>query len=265
MRMLRTPSLVLLALLAAAAAAPAPARAQATGSEKGDAAARTARREFQRAEAAFNLGKFEHALAAYEAAYQAKPLPGLLFNIAQCHRNMGNSDRALFFYRRYLAIDPNSPNRATVEELIAETERRRERASDATSPPSVVPPPADTGQAVAPPPVSAPPIAPSPSPVAPPSAVEPPGKAAPAEAAIAKAVEPPLAAGATEVIEPPAPAFVQPTPQPSGEAPATRRRWWIWATVAGVAVAGAATAIAISTGRQDASRPSGGLGVIDWR
>ena len=79
---------------------------------------KAARVHFQTAEKAFNLGKFDEALKSYEQAYEAKNLSGFLFNIAQCHRNLANPERALFFYQRYLALEPSSPNRALVEELI---------------------------------------------------------------------------------------------------------------------------------------------------
>jgi tetratricopeptide (TPR) repeat protein len=260
----RAHGLVALAVLVAAlSAAPTLAWAQATGAEKGDAAARAARRELQRAEAAFNLGKFEQALAGYEAAYQAKPLPALLFDIAQCHRHLGNSDRALFFYRRYLALDPNSANRATVDQLIAETERRRDSGSGVVPPPTTaIPPPGSGPTAVAPPPVAAPPLSLSPPPPGPPAVVQP-----PAEAVSTKVIDPPAAAAADPAgaLAAPAPVFIRPTPQPAAEARPSGRRWWIWAAVAGVAVAGAATAFVIGSGPPDPARRGGSLGVIDWQ
>src|SRR5215468_6203160 len=95
---------VLIAVVAVAVAMGlAPAARAAGNSEK------EARALFQRAEKSFNLGKFPEALADYQAAYEAKPLSGFLFNIAQCYRNMGNPERARFFYRRFLALDPRTP------------------------------------------------------------------------------------------------------------------------------------------------------------
>src|SRR6267154_2713843 len=79
-----------------------------------------ARSLYERAEKSFDLGRFAEALADYQSAYEAKPLPGFLFNIAQCYRNVGNFERARFFFRRYLALDPHAPNHRRVEELIAE-------------------------------------------------------------------------------------------------------------------------------------------------
>src|SRR4029077_13425175 len=85
---------------------------------------------FQRAEKSFNLGRFSEALADYQSAYEAQPLPPFLFNIAQCYRNMQNYERARFFYRRYLALDPHTANRRLVEDLIAEMTRALDKGGD---------------------------------------------------------------------------------------------------------------------------------------
>jgi len=92
---------------------------------------RPGRALFEQAEAKFNVGRFDEALVDYQAAYDAEPLPAFLFNIGQCYRNMGNYERAQFFFRRYTALDPRSPNRPAAERLIAEMERlAAERAAD---------------------------------------------------------------------------------------------------------------------------------------
>jgi tetratricopeptide (TPR) repeat protein len=109
---------------------------------------------FERAEAAFNRGKFEEARASYQAAYDVEPLPAFLFNIAQCYRNLGDYERAQFFFHRYTVLDPNSPNRAAAERLIAEmnrlAEERRSQAAPVTSPPSSAPSPAAPPAAIPP-------------------------------------------------------------------------------------------------------------------
>ena len=91
---------------------------------------RQARDLFQKAEMSFNLGRFADALTDYQGAYQAKPLPAFLFNIAQCYRNLQNYERARFFYRRYLALDPHTANRRLVEDLIAEMTRALDKGRD---------------------------------------------------------------------------------------------------------------------------------------
>ena len=47
----------------------------------------------------YRLAKFEEALADYQAAYKLYEHPAILFNIAQCHRQLKNHEKALFFYR----------------------------------------------------------------------------------------------------------------------------------------------------------------------
>ena len=113
-------SVVLVAVRAAPAwASPAAARAGARRPGPGRAL-------FEQAEAKFNLGRFDEALTDYQAAYEVEPLPAFLFNIGQCYRNMGNYERAQFFFRRYTALDPRSPNRPAAERLIAEMDRMAE-------------------------------------------------------------------------------------------------------------------------------------------
>jgi len=122
---------VVTALLAAAAVPPAAAQPGRTApdGDAPDAATLESRRHFERAEKLFALGRFEDALAAYGAAYEAKQLPGLLFNIAQCHRNLGHYTEAIFGYRQYLRLTPDAPNRDAVLRLIDELEGRK-RAED---------------------------------------------------------------------------------------------------------------------------------------
>jgi len=98
-------------------------------------ARKAARQHFQRGEKEYKLGHFERALKAYSNAYDALPLPGLLFNIGQCHRKLRHFERAIFFYRGYLREKPGAANRQVVEQLIADCERElaaaRERKREA--------------------------------------------------------------------------------------------------------------------------------------
>ena len=96
-----------------------------------DAATRTARRHFQKGEKLFALGRFDEALAQYEQAFEARPLPAFLFNIGQCHRNLGNYDQAIFSFRKYLSASPDADNREDVEALIDELEADKQRAEEA--------------------------------------------------------------------------------------------------------------------------------------
>jgi tetratricopeptide (TPR) repeat protein len=110
------------------------------GDEAADALAR-ARRHFLRGEQLFALGRFREALGEYEAAFEASPLPELLFNIGQCHRNLGNYEEAIFSFRKYLRLRPEARNRDAVEKLIADLEEQRDRAADAAARRRLIEPP----------------------------------------------------------------------------------------------------------------------------
>lgn len=127
MRRLLLPSTVVIALaLGLAARAPAVAAQPAPADAK-----LVSRQHYDEATAAYKLGHFEAALAGYEAAYQAFAAPAFLFNIAQCHLQLGRWDRAIFFFEGYLRELPQATNHALVEELIQEAERKRREADEA--------------------------------------------------------------------------------------------------------------------------------------
>jgi len=114
-----TPSIrsVASAALAALALAGGSSRAQGAESPR-TAAARVAVTAAQRA---YEQGKFEDALIAYNSAYELSELPVLLFNLAQCHRQLRHYERAVFFYTRYLELQPPPiGNEALTRSLLAE-------------------------------------------------------------------------------------------------------------------------------------------------
>lgn len=111
-----------------------------------DSATKTARRHFAKGDKLFALGRFDEALTHYESAYEARPLPGFLFNIAQCHRNLGHIDEAIFSYRKYLTEQPDAENREEVEQQIAELEEERDRRAIVEPPPPTRPERPATGK-----------------------------------------------------------------------------------------------------------------------
>jgi tetratricopeptide (TPR) repeat protein len=129
------------------------------------------REHFQKGTAFYDLGKYLDAVREFEAAYQAKPDPALLYNLAQSHRLAGNPEQALHFYKTYLRYVPKAPNRAEIEGRITALEKLAEQKSatqstppNQTFPPSSTSPtgpPADSGgngnPAPAPPDSTAPP------------------------------------------------------------------------------------------------------------
>jgi tetratricopeptide (TPR) repeat protein len=81
---------------------------------------------FNKGMAAFELGKFQEALEEYEKAYGLLPLPGFLFNIGQCYRNLDQPEKAVFFFRLYLRKKPQANNRKAVELLLVDLEAKQE-------------------------------------------------------------------------------------------------------------------------------------------
>jgi tetratricopeptide (TPR) repeat protein len=134
-------------LVAALASVAVPGRARAAGSDA--SRVREARAHYEQAVSYYNLDEFTPALAEFREAYRLKPDPSFLFNIAQCHRKLGENDQALDYYRKYLRNLPDAPNRADVERIVAEL---RAKVPNAT-PTEVAPP---SAQPAAPPPAPAP-------------------------------------------------------------------------------------------------------------
>jgi hypothetical protein len=90
-----------------------------------DRAEQQARAHFAKGLKAYDVGQFDEALAEYTEAYKSKPLPGFLFNLAQCHRQLGNFERAAFFYGRYLDLERHPKNETTAKELLAEMREKQ--------------------------------------------------------------------------------------------------------------------------------------------
>jgi tetratricopeptide (TPR) repeat protein len=89
-----------------------------------------AREQFERGQKLFDVGRFADALVAYQEAYAAFPAPEFLFNIGQCHRNLGHYEEAIFSFQKYLQLKPDAANRPAVEALIAELEAAKKRRDE---------------------------------------------------------------------------------------------------------------------------------------
>jgi len=101
-----------------------------TGSPKASDGMKKAKQHFVTAEAHYKLGRFAEALQEYSKAYEFASLPAFLFNMGQCHRQLGNHERAVFFYEGYLRESPKAGNREIVRRLIQESqeaEKQREQ------------------------------------------------------------------------------------------------------------------------------------------
>ncbi len=80
-----------------------------------------ARVHFDRGRTFFDVDEYRKAIAEFKAAHIEKPDPAFLYNIAECHRRLGEVSDALLFYRRFLAAAPaGDKTRPIVEQRIAE-------------------------------------------------------------------------------------------------------------------------------------------------
>lgn len=77
-----------------------------------------AREHYQRGKRAYDVGHFAEAADEYEAAYEAKDDPALLYNLGQAHRLAGHRAEALAAYKAYLRNAPEASNRPEVERRI---------------------------------------------------------------------------------------------------------------------------------------------------
>jgi len=64
---------------------------------------------------AYVKGKYDDALIAFEAAYEAHPQPKHLYNMARCHEQKGNLAKAAEYYEQYLREAPDAEDRDDVE------------------------------------------------------------------------------------------------------------------------------------------------------
>jgi len=128
-----------------------------------DEATEQARRHYQEAQKQFDLGMWDAAIVEFTKAYELRPDPNFLYNMAQAYRRGGNLRRAIDLYKNYLIKVPRSPQRAEVEERIKnlqkqldEEEREAKRTTAAPLAPTLTPEPAkDSGDSLAPPPEAA--------------------------------------------------------------------------------------------------------------
>lgn len=87
----------------------------------------------------YSRGDFEGAIEDFRAAFDLKPEPGPLYNIAKSYEKMARYEDALDFYRQYLELAPNAPDKADVEGIMERLRRdlkaRFQELSVASNPP----------------------------------------------------------------------------------------------------------------------------------
>jgi tetratricopeptide (TPR) repeat protein len=188
----------------------------------------SARAHSQEGDSYYKLEKYANAITEYEQAYLAKPDPSFLYNIAQCHRLMGQGAEAIKFYRRFLKDAPTAPNRAVAEKHI----RELEDASSGTPPPAA-PPVTSRPPPVAPPPVS----------VIPPA--EPPSASLPPSPTTAGPAFNPLVPTSTSVST--TPTVENGTTSTQTESHPIYSKWWFWVSVGAAVVVGGIVLVAVES------------------
>jgi hypothetical protein len=208
-----------------------------------------ARHHLEKANALAGDGKCAAAIKWFTVAYDKLKDPIVLFNRGECYRRLGENAKAAEDYRGFLKGFPAAPNRAELEARIATLEKPAApparvgatalpSAAGATGPaPSARTPAAGPGPSARTPTAAPPPPVRAPATVAHGPAAPPPAPAAPPEAAAPMPFlpPPPPAGGASAtLVEAPRSA---PSETPTAEA-SHGSRWWLWTTLAVVAVGG---------------------------
>lgn len=210
---------------------------------------------FDRAQAQFERGRYRSALEGYRRAYALAPLPALLYDAAQCERKLRRYADAERDYRRFLAEEPDAPNRPLVLGLIEEMHAKARLAAAPRRAPSQsaavsAETPAEKARAAPDSPSAAPPEVASPAP-----------QAVPATPASQVASDAPRAAALVPASSPPATDLTAPARAEAEPATPLYKKWWFWGGVAAVA-AGTATAIAVAS---HGSPATASLGQVDLR
>jgi hypothetical protein len=232
-----------------------------------------AKRAYEEALRAFNLGHWQEAVAGFERSYTSSGDAALLFNVAQAQRQAGNVKEAIIAYKAFLREKPDTPHREMIEAKLKELESGAEAmATSSTAPNSKVEPDRLTGiwedpfergreTQASPSRVSVP----APAETVPPVVTAGPSELPPIRPSghSAMALEPQIGQGPTPVRNNASlDLSQQPAAQETVAAPSTR--WWLWTGIGAVVAAGVVTAVILSIRgpERDTSCPSGVNGCL---
>ena len=132
--MVRSLAPLLVAVLLAVAAAPARAQER---PKIAPAQLEKAKKAFERAGKHYQAGRYDEAIAGYQEAHAAAPLPAFHFNLGQAYRLKGDRRKAVEHYKTYLELEPGGEGAVEAQshlavlgrELDAEEAARREQAA----------------------------------------------------------------------------------------------------------------------------------------
>ncbi|HEX4462759.1 MAG TPA: tetratricopeptide repeat protein [Polyangia bacterium] len=112
----------MLVLIAAAATVCAARSAVAQGKSTNDSTP-SAREVYRDATQRYDMNDFPGALEGFKRAYALHSDPVILYNMAQCYRQLGDDEQAVKFYQSYLRNSTSAPNAQQVTQLIATLEQ----------------------------------------------------------------------------------------------------------------------------------------------
>lgn len=71
----------------------------------------------------FEEGRYEDAVSEFRKAYELEARPEFLFDIARSYDRLGQSDKALYFFKRYLSTaPPDASHRSEAEAFVVRAE-----------------------------------------------------------------------------------------------------------------------------------------------
>jgi tetratricopeptide (TPR) repeat protein len=94
---------------------------------------------YDKAKIAFELRRFEEAIDYFEQAYEEVQFPEFLLNIAQCYKQLGRCEDAIFLYKQYLNQGENIDREGTQKLINACEEELAAEALAAQSQPATGP------------------------------------------------------------------------------------------------------------------------------
>jgi tetratricopeptide (TPR) repeat protein len=110
-----------------------------------------AREHYRKGTTLYDLQRYAEAAREYEAAFEIKDDPALLFNIGQAYRFVPDYGKAIGAFKSYLRRKPAAPNREEVLARIAEMQKLLDDQKQTTArPPGGTIPPGDTRPVEAP-------------------------------------------------------------------------------------------------------------------
>lgn len=135
-----------------AATDPAPSPASMTRDER----IARARHHFEAGRQYYGEGRFEDAAREFQEAYRLTEHPDVLYNLASCYDRLERREQAIREYERYLEEKPDTPDRQRIEIRIRELHIVMDAIARAEQPPAVSEPPqppaeVDVGQRDEPP------------------------------------------------------------------------------------------------------------------